>query len=115
MPDVNPTAPRTPITLDRPRYLQYDFEAYAAIEDKLGATILNTSTFWENLSSKNFPVVLWAGLLDEDPTLKFEDLKAMIRKWRPEPLIIKVLEAWRASEPEAAKANPTPEAPAAGQ
>jgi len=139
VPIADPTVPVVEIHLDKVRHLVYDFAALAAIEenykgesvfrsgvktDAAGNPVLDTnpkssgfgqpiaeSLFWKDISASKLIVVLWAGLLDEDPEIKLEDVKKLLRRRDPAPIIQKIMQAWGLAAPEAKpNADPTPPA-----
>lgn len=93
-------APMVPIELDKPRNLVFDNEAMIQIEDKLPGESTFDVKFWQNISAKKARVILWAGLLYEDPSLTLDQVKAMLRGKNFAPVIKKILEAWGWSQPE---------------
>jgi hypothetical protein len=60
------------IELDRVRNLRYTMNALAEIEDILGVPLSELENI--KMSIKNVRVILWAGLIHEDPTLTQEEV-----------------------------------------
>lgn len=88
------------IELDRPRHIVLDSEALLAIEEAIpGANTLDLE-FWKQISTKRARIILWAGLLYDDPALKLEDMKNVLRGQAFGLLIEKLLEAWGIARPE---------------
>lgn len=60
-----------PITLDKPRTVFYDFNAYAELEEQFGS-LDNMFRRIEKPKLKDLQMLLWAGLLHElpDPVIK---------------------------------------------
>lgn len=87
------------IELDRKRFIVLDTEALLAIEEALNVNTLKED-FWENMSTKRARVVLWAGLLHDDPGLKFEDMKNVLRGQALGLIMAKLLEAWGLMKPQ---------------
>jgi hypothetical protein len=64
------------ITLDKPRILKYDFNAWIEIEERLGFRPEDLSN--RELKLKDIRFILWAGLIHEDPELTEHQVGAMI-------------------------------------
>lgn len=93
-------AEMVPIELDKPRNIVLGIEAFVAIEEKLpGVNTLDLS-FWKTMSATRARVVLWAGLLDESPDLKFEDMKNVLKGQDLGPIVQKLLKAYGLATPE---------------
>jgi hypothetical protein len=92
-------APMVPIELDKPRNLVYDNEAQIAIEDELGESTFDQK-LWQSISAKKARVILWAGLLHDDPSLTLDDVKKLLRGRNMAPIMKKILVAWGWSQPE---------------
>ncbi len=68
MPVSNVMPKKVPITLDKKRYLVYDLNALAALEETYGA-VEQAFAEVEKGSAKAIRALLWAGLISEDPEL----------------------------------------------
>lgn len=112
-----PLVPLIPVELDRPRHLLFSRRAVKQIEIALSRAWGKEQTFYSAmrdlatmltigdpayLSFTTLSIVLWQGLVDEDPTLTlaqtedaipYMDLSALVQ------LAGKVLEAWQAVSP----------------
>ncbi|HLW51318.1 MAG TPA: hypothetical protein VKW06_00620 [Candidatus Angelobacter sp.] len=97
MPD--PTVPIVEINLDRVRHLVLDFNALAAAEEVLKESVLSTD-FWKSISAKKLLVLVWAGLLDEDPNITLDQVKSLLRRRNTAPIVQKIMEAWGVASPE---------------
>lgn len=64
------------IKLDKKRKLQYDLNALAEIEDKLGINIYEMHKI--KVGMKNIRTILWAGLLHEDAELTEEQVGSFV-------------------------------------
>ena len=65
--------------LDKARNLRYGFKAFHQIEKKMEQKI--SSIDFDNLSMQDQAVLLWAGLLHEDPTLTPDDVMDLVDKY----------------------------------
>jgi len=71
------------IKLDKPRKLRYTINAMATLEDLTGkpfASFVNGLGNEENFSFKDLRALVWAGLIDEDPSLTPEDVGNLLDK-----------------------------------
>jgi len=73
---ANPERGEIAITLDKPRILKYDFNAWIEIEERLGFRPEDLSN--RELKLKDIRFMLWVGLIHEDPTLTEHEVGAMI-------------------------------------
>lgn len=73
----DPTKPGTPLDLDKPRRLLFDFNALAALEEKTGKNMLDAAS-WQSEDARFVRLILWASLLHEDPELTVEDAGALM-------------------------------------
>ena len=62
--------PFVEINLDKPRRLRYTINALVALEEKLGKPI--SAIDRTKIGIKEFRLLLWAGLIHEDPNLTEE-------------------------------------------
>lgn len=108
-------APMVPIELDKTRNLVFDNEAMIQIEEKLPGESTFDVKFWQNISAKKARIILWAGLLYDDPSLTLDQVKILLRGKNFAPIIKKILEAWGWSQPDGNADPQSPEAnPQAG-
>jgi hypothetical protein len=89
-----------PIELDKHRNIVFDNEAMIQIEDQLPGESTFDPKFWASISAKKARVILWPGLLYEDPTLTLDQVKGMLKGKNFAPIIQKILVAWGWSQPE---------------
>lgn len=59
--------------------LRYDYGAMMELCDALGATISNMQEVMGQLPVSQMHLPLWCGMLDQAPTLKPEDVRAMLK------------------------------------
>lgn len=64
------------IELDKPRRLRYDLNALAEIEEGTGKPL--TELNQGNMGVRDIRLILWAGLVHEDPNLTQRDVGAMV-------------------------------------
>ncbi|MED4840395.1 hypothetical protein P9695_08755 [Weizmannia sp. CD-2023] len=64
------------VELDKVRHIRYTMNALAEIEDKLGYGLADLDG--KQLKIKEVRVILWAGLIHEDPELTEEQVGDMI-------------------------------------
>jgi hypothetical protein len=88
------------IELDKPRNIVFDNEAMIQIEDQLPGESTFDPKFWASISAKKARVILWAGLLYEDPNLTLDQVRGMLKGKNFAPIIQKILVAWGWSQPE---------------
>ena len=69
--NANLALPEVTITLDRPRKFRLDFFALCKLEQKIGKSALRAID-WHDLGMNDTLLLLWAGLLSDDPTLTYE-------------------------------------------
>lgn len=80
------------IKLDKKRKLQYDLNALAEIEDKLGVNIYEMHTI--KVGMKNIRTILWAGLIHEDEELTEEQVGSFVNITNIAEVQAKVSEAF---------------------
>jgi hypothetical protein len=107
-------APMAEIELDKKRNLVFDYEAMIQIEEALPGESTFNPDFWAKITAKKMRVILWAGLLYEDPTLSIDQVKAFIKGKNPAEITQKIMVAWGLSKPEPKEDDepadpPTPE------
>ena len=66
-----------PIELDRTRYIRYDLNAFAEMEDRYGSVEKAMAAIEEG-SIKAVRFILWAGLVHEDETLTERQVGAFV-------------------------------------
>ncbi len=79
----NPTAPTFEIELDRKRHLLFDWNSAAAVESITRKNMLvkeNWDAIFRNMNVTNLRLLLWAGLVWEDPDLTIGDVGRMISR-----------------------------------
>lgn len=94
-----------PITLDKPRTLLYDFNAFIELEEIYG----DVSTALEGLEKLKIKVVrdmIWAGLLHEDENLTPKQVGKMLHPSNIEEVAYKIAEAIGVSLPEPEEGKP---------
>lgn len=62
-----------PITLDRERLLGYNFNSVAALEKACGHSPFSEE-FWAGMGPIKLRLLVWAGLLHEEPALTLEQV-----------------------------------------
>lgn len=103
--------PLVTITLDKERHLKYGLKSLKAIEMKTGKSAL-TNEFWAVPSATNFSILLWAGLLHEDPKLTLEQVDELVDTYSSlDALYSSIAEAWGASMPEPSSEGEKSESP----
>jgi hypothetical protein len=92
-----------PITLDKPRTLLYDFNAFMELEDLYG-DINKAFKGLEQLKMRPIRDMIWAGLIHEDESLTPKQVGKMLHVLNLEEIATKITEALGISlpEPEAA-------------
>lgn len=80
------------IQLDKKRKLRYTMNALAEIEDALGVTMGEIDTV--KMTIKNIRVILWAGLIHEDPELTVEEVGNMVDLQNLDEVQEKITEAF---------------------
>ena len=115
----NPAKPGVAITLDKPRRVLFDLNALAALEEQTGKNMLSAEGWaqFQQFDDKGEPLpitataarlVLWAGLLHEDPELTVQDVGKLIREDNLAAIETVIAAATTASLPE-----PEPDRPLA--
>lgn len=74
--------PFVTIKLDKPRKLRYTINAMATLEDLTGKPFASFVAGFndEGFSFKDLRALVWAGLIDEDPSLTPEDVGNLLDK-----------------------------------
>ena len=65
-----------PVKMDKERTFRYNYDAFELIEETLGTPFASLKV--EQLRLKELKVIIWAGLVHEDPELKLEDVGPLI-------------------------------------
>jgi hypothetical protein len=100
-----------PIELDKTRNLVFDNEAMIQIEEHIPGESTFDPKFWATISAKKARVILWAGLLYEDPSLTLDQVKGMLKGKNFAPIIKQILVAWGWSQPEPEEDSGNPPSP----
>lgn len=97
---------KIPIELDRTRYLIYDLNALAELEDRVGdldsffKSLNERVASGKGLSFKSLRLLLWAGLLSDDPDLTESTVGSFVYPGNLEEVTNKIIEAVNVSMPE---------------
>lgn len=86
------------ITLDKPRTLRYSGRSLRAIEKETGKNVLK-GEIGGNLNFTELVVLVWAGLLHEDPDLDLDDAADLVDPARIEEIADAMNEALKAAFP----------------
>ena len=92
-------SPAVEVEIDRPRRLVFDFAALRAIDTALpklgiqGLSVLRHD-FWKHHSAQTMELLLWGGLVSEDPELTLDDLRGKLKGLEPAALMDATLKAW---------------------
>ena len=78
MPDK--VRPEVTIMLDKERHIKFGMKACKKFEDVSGTHIFAKKT-WEDLSTEQIQLLLWAGLLHEDPNLTADSIEELIDQY----------------------------------
>lgn len=68
------------INVDRPRVIQYTFNAIAALEDQLGKKMHELADVFANPGAKDMISILWAGLLEHDENISIKEAGHILTK-----------------------------------
>jgi hypothetical protein len=113
----NPAIPQIPIDLDKPRNLLFTALSVKKLEEATGLNgldgTLHRYLFGEvkadktvvegKMTAGHLALMVWAGLIHEDPSLTQDAVAALIHPSQFPALFRKVLEAWVAGMPDQAK------------
>lgn len=88
-----------PITLDKPRTLLYDFNAFVELEDIYG-DVKTALGGLSDLKVKTIRDMIWAGLIHEDESLTPKQVGKMLHVLNLEEIATKITEALGISLPE---------------
>jgi hypothetical protein len=80
------------VELDKTRNLRYTMNALAEIEDSLGVPLAEMGNI--QMTMKNVRVILWAGLIHEEPELTQEQVGEMVDLGNMQEVQEKVAEAF---------------------
>lgn len=99
---------RIPIELDRTRYLIYDLNALAELEDRVGEldTFFKSISEKKSLPLKTMRLLLWAGLISEDEEITEKIAGALVLPDNLEYVTGKIIEAINSSMPESQEKKP---------
>lgn len=70
-------SPSLEVELDRKRKFCLDLNAFCELEKRLGKSLFKVIN-WNDTGFNDMRLLLWAGLLSDDPTLSFEDFNKMM-------------------------------------
>lgn len=84
------------IQLDKKRTLRYTLNSLAEIEDRLGVPLSEMGDM--KMTIKNVRVILWAGLIHEDPELTEQEVGNMVDLENFQEVQDKVAEAFAMSQ-----------------
>lgn len=73
MSNANLALPEIEINIDKPRKFRLDFFALCKLEQKIGKSALRAIE-WNDLGLHETSLLVWAGLLSDDPSLTYEDV-----------------------------------------
>lgn len=68
--------PVIPIEMDKTRHIKLTGRAFMAIEEHTGKNCF-LGEIWESMTTRDLIVILWQGLLHEDPELTLEQVADM--------------------------------------
>lgn len=88
-----------PITLDKPRNLLYDFNAFIELEEQYGDIKIALEGV-EDLKLKPIRDMIWAGLIHEDENLTRKQVGRMLNLTNMQEIASKIMEALGVSLPE---------------
>jgi|GEM_PF-899677 hypothetical protein len=74
---MNKVVPVVEITLDKARAFKLDFKALMAFEKLSGKNVLE-SNVWQHMTASDMVMLLWAGLVHEDPQLTLDMVAGFI-------------------------------------
>ncbi len=94
-----------PITLDKPRTLRFDLNAFAELEEKFGSMDAAFQAMKKG-SLKAARALLWAGLLHEDETLTEKGVGAMVGLQNIGGIMEIIADAMNRAMPETESAEP---------
>lgn len=94
-----------PITLDKPRTLYFDFNAFIELEEIYG-DIKTALEGVEGLKLKPIRDMIWAGMLHEDENITPKQVGKMLHPSNIEEIAVKIAEAVGVSLPEPEEGKP---------
>ena len=95
--------PSIPLTLDKPRHLRLDNRALFRCERELvqiwgtKTSMLSILMDLGNIRLNDLAVMLWVGLLHEDPTLTLEETQDLMDFSKLSDILGAILQAWNAA------------------
>jgi len=97
---MDKASPVITIKLDKERHLKFGLKALKSIEKASGQSALS-GEFWSVPTATNFSILLWAGLLHEDPELTIEQVDELVDNYSSlDVLYTSIAQAWGAAMPE---------------
>lgn len=66
------------VELDKTRYFKYDMDALERICEKTGKGLVEILEQTEKLTISDYKVIVWAGLLHENPKLEIDDVNKIV-------------------------------------
>lgn len=98
---------KIPITLDKPRNLVFDLNAFCELEDRFG-DINAAFQALENGSVKAIRTLLWVGLIHEDENLTEKQVGKLVTFDNVQEIAEKINQAMSKSLPEEKNSEPSP-------
>ena len=105
MTNADKARPGVQIELDRQRTVLYDLNAYCLMEENAGGKFLS-GIDWNQIGARDLRLLLWAGLVHEDPSLTAADVGKMIDMARVPEIMDRVQQALTNSVPQTEKKIP---------
>lgn len=84
------------------RFLRFDFNALAALEERTGMNVLNDAV-WRDINARNLRAFVWAALLHEDPTLTEDQVGSWMTIATMGELVTVIQKAFQSSFPDPAE------------
>ena len=107
MSNASKARPEIFLELDRKRKFVFDMNGLCTAEEKLGKSVFKCVN-WKDLGVRDLRLLLWAGLLGEDPTLNQDDIGRMFHSHNI-AFVVKEIQALVESALEAAMPFISPE------
>jgi hypothetical protein len=106
----NPLAPQVEIELHGQKFnIMFDHEAMDHIDSVFGAGQSLRKECWINVSATRVVTMLWGGIKSCHPELTLEEARKLMKGYRPNYLMEKLMEAWGISAPELDPDQPNPQ------
>lgn len=77
MTNATHASPETKVMLDRERTFILDLNAFCELEKRVGKSLFKV-IHWEDMGVNDLRLLLWAGLLTDDPSLTLETFSKMV-------------------------------------